>query len=262
MSVLSTLPWTPTSSLSIGVLGPTTLCRDGVEVHDQALRRDRVRSLLAFLLLHRLTTRSAVTAALWPDFDDRAGANNLRVTLNHLAGLLEPDRQEREAPYYLRTDGTSLRLVTKPVTIDLDLFDEEVRLAREAESSGTPSVALGHHLSAADLYRGALFADVPDAEWIELAREQARSRFLASTVRAAQLLHASGEHERAAACAARAIAEDPWSEAAHCVLVDAALSAGDRGGAMRLLERCEAMLDELGVAPSEITQRLRRQLVS
>jgi DNA-binding SARP family transcriptional activator len=107
-----------------------------------------------------------------------------------------------------------------------------------------------------------LFADVPDAEWMDLAREQIRSRFVASAVRAAELLQASGEPERATACARHAIAEDPWSERAHGVLVDAALSAGDRSGAARLLERCSELLRELGVEPSEQTQGLRRRLAA
>jgi DNA-binding SARP family transcriptional activator len=261
-SLLGTVPATPTTSLSIAVLGPMRLWRGGVEAHDTALRRDRVRSLLAFLVLHRDTTRSAVLAALWPDFDDRSGANNLRVTLNHLAGLLDPERAEGEAPYYLRVHGSMLRLVTHTGVVDLDRFEEVIRLARKAEADGAPSVALGHHLTAADLYRGTLFSDVPDAEWMDLAREQVRSRFVSCAVRAAELLHASGEPDRAAEYARHAIAEDPWAEDAHCALVDAALSAGDRSAAVRLLERCREMLRELGVEPSEQTQGLGRRLAA
>jgi DNA-binding SARP family transcriptional activator len=261
-SLLGSVPATPTTSLSIDVLGPVRVCRGGEETHDSALRRDRVRSLLAFLLLNRETTRSALTAALWPDFDDRSGANNLRVTLNHLAGLLEPERAEGEAPYYLRSDGSSLRFVTRAAAIDLDRFYDEIALARGAEADGAPSVALGHHLTAVDLYRGPLFTDVPDAEWMDLAREQARSRFVTSAVRGAELLHASGDPDRAAEYAKRAIAEDPWSEPAHCVLVESALSAGDRSAAVRLLDRCREMLRELGVEPSEQTQGLGRRLAA
>jgi DNA-binding SARP family transcriptional activator len=140
--------------------------------------------------------------------------------------------------------------------------EEVIRLARKAEADGAPSVALGHHLTAADLYRGTLFSDVPDAEWMDLAREQVRSRFVSCAVRAAELLHASGDPDRAAEYARHAIAEDPWAEDAHCALVDAALSAGDRSAAVRLLERCREMLRELGVEPSEQTQGLGRRLAA
>jgi len=259
-ALLAALPATPVNPIAIGVLGPMSVTRADEGARDPAMRRDRVRSLLAFLLLHRTTTRAAATAALWPDFDEKAAANNLRVTLNHLMELLEPDRVEGEAAYYLRSDGGTLRLVTTGASIDLDRLEHEVAAGQAADLNGTPSLALPHYMHAADLWRGELFADVPDADWLDLPRESARALFVSASVRAAQLLNATGDVDRAAAYAIHALEADPWSEDAHCVLVDGALAVGDRSRAARLLARCTEVLDELGVRPSEATERLRRQL--
>ena len=98
-------PHRPPRRTYLAVLGPLELRRDG--------RRRRPRSstptcaasgctaLLAFLVGHRRTTRAAVTAALWPDLDERSAGNNLGVTLNHLLRVLEPWRDSGE-PAYLR----------------------------------------------------------------------------------------------------------------------------------------------------------------
>jgi DNA-binding SARP family transcriptional activator len=237
-----------------------TVQRDALVVQHPALRRERVRAFLAFLLLHRETTRAAAAFALWPDFDERSAGNNLRVTLNHLIDLLEPERGEGEAPFFVRSDGTSLVLVTREVTVDVDRFENLIASARAHEGNGAPSLALPLYVEAAELYRGELFADVSDAEWLDLAREQARSRFVTSAVRAAQLLAAMGEVDLAMSHAQRALETDPWSEDAYGVLVEAALLEGDRSSAGRLLSKCSEMLNDLGLSPSRTTERLRRKL--
>ena len=104
-SLLAAVPAPPPHTTGIGCLGPLALERDGEVVTDPDLRRERVRALLAFLVSHRTTTRAAIVAALWPDLDERAAANNLRVTLTYLLRLLEPWRSARESAYFVRFDG-------------------------------------------------------------------------------------------------------------------------------------------------------------
>ncbi|MGH9135790.1 MAG: BTAD domain-containing putative transcriptional regulator [Acidimicrobiales bacterium] len=263
-SLLATVPVAPPETVELGVLGPLQLRRDGVPVEESGFRRERVRALLAYLTLHRTTTRPDVIAALWPDFDERSGANNLRVTLNHLLQALEPWRSEREPPYLLRADATDLRLVRDPqLRIDLDNFDAEITAARRAERDGVPSQALDAYLAAAELWRGDLFCDVTDQAWLELEREQVRSRYVGALLRAAQLLAGRGtpdDVEQAEDLARRAIDVDSWAEAAYGVLIAAALSRGDRSAARRLLQRSRAVADELGVAPSVDIQAIARRM--
>ena len=94
-SLLAAVPAPPPHTTGIGTLGPLEIERDGEPVTDPDLRRERVRALLAYLVSHRTTTRAAILTALWPDLDERAAANNLRVTLNYLLRLLEPWRDGR-----------------------------------------------------------------------------------------------------------------------------------------------------------------------
>ena len=267
-ALLAAVPAPPIEVTRVGVLGPLVMTRGAAagadstgEVTDPDLRRERVRTLLAFLVSHRRTTRTAILAALWPDLDERSGANNLRVTLNYLLRVLEPQRPAGEPSYLVRVDGARVELVAGDhLRIDADDFGHHLDAATRAERDGAPSSALDHLLAAADLYRGDLHAEVPDAEWVDLDREHYRSRFVTAAVRAAQLLVGRGDADQAERMAQRALAVDPWAEDAFGVLVVAALARGDRSAARRQLERCTTALAELGVEPSDATRRLRRRV--
>jgi DNA-binding SARP family transcriptional activator len=174
---------------------------------------------------------------------------------------LEPDRGPGEPAYTVRVDGQDVRLVTGgALRIDVDAFEEHLLAARNAESDGTPSLALDHLLAAVKLYRGDLHADVPEAEWLAFERDHYRRQFVTAATRAGQLLVGLGDLDRAEAVARKALSADPWSEDAHAVLVAAALARLDRVAARRALERCESALAELGVEPSDEIRRLARRL--
>ncbi len=260
-SLLAAVPTPPRSVTEVAVLGRLELVRDGAVVTDGDLRRERVRALLAYLVGHRTTSRAAVTAALWPDLDERAAANNLRVTTNYLKRLLEPWRNANEPAYFVRGDGATMTLVTgEGLRIDVDRFDDHLARAARAEADGTPSLALEHSLAAVDLYRGPAHDGVADAEWVDVDREHYRSRFVAAATRAGELLIGAGDLDRAEHVARRAVAADAWAEDAHGVLVAAALARGDRSAARRALDRSLAALADLGVDPSPHTQSLRRRV--
>jgi DNA-binding SARP family transcriptional activator len=282
-SLLVAVPAPPPVTTHLSVLGPLTIWRTELldpdaapasglvpgtgrdvgrdvgrdEVGHPDLRRSRVRALLAFLMTHRRTRRAAITAALWPDLDDRAASNNLAVNLNHLLSALEPWRTRREPPYLVRLDGPSVELMTGPyLQVDIDAFDDHLRRASRAEAEGSPSVALDHLLAAAALYRGELFSDIPEAEWVELDRAHYGSRFVATATRAAELLVGRGDYNEAEDLVSRALGADPWSEDAYAVLASAALGRGDRSAARRTLRQCLDALADLGAAPSRATREL------
>jgi DNA-binding SARP family transcriptional activator len=266
-ALLAAVPAPPPVVTQVAVLGPLVVWRETsgaggaarTEVVDPDLRRSRVRALLAFLVSHRRTRRTAITAALWPDLDDKSAGNNLGVTLNHLLRALEPWRTPGEPPYLVRLDGPTVELmVGAHLRVDVDDFDESLRLAAKAEAEGSPSVALQHHLAATELYRHDLFADVelPEADWIEHARVHHCNRFVASATRAAGLLVGQGDTHRAEALVQRALAADPWNEDAYAVLTSAALGRDDPSAARRTLRQCLEALDELGAPPSPTTVEL------
>jgi DNA-binding SARP family transcriptional activator len=257
--LLRVLPTPPAEAVCIRMLGPSTIERDGEPSTHPDWRRERVRSLLAFLVVRRTTTREAAVAALWPDLDAAAGAQNLRRTLNYLHGVLEPDRQPGDAPWFVRSDGDTLRVVADSLSVDAWELDSLLDRAAAADAAGTPSEALGALDEALALWRGAFLADLFD-EWTTAERDRLRARFLAASVRAGELRLGIGDIDRALAIAARALDAEPWSEAAHRLAIAAHLARGDRASARRAYDRCAAALGELGVDPDPATEMLARTI--
>jgi DNA-binding SARP family transcriptional activator len=261
---LASLPSTPPHATHVTALGSLTF-RHGhgppSENPHPHLRRQRVRELLAFLICHRHTTRAAITATLWPELDEDLAANNLSVTLSHLLHVLEPWRRANEAPYLIRVDGPHLRLVTGDhLRIDLDDFDHHIRTAARAEADGSPSIALDHQLAAIALYHGDLYGDLPDSDWFSLDREHYRIRFVAAATRAAELCLGRADTAQAERLAQRALAVDPWAEAAHTALIAALLTTGRVTTARRQLAHCLATLADAGIRPSPTTRQLERRI--
>jgi DNA-binding SARP family transcriptional activator len=227
----------------------------------QQLNRKAVRDLLLLLVEYKRLSRARIRALLWPDLDDDDARNNLRVTLSYLTQALQPERRANEPSYYFEDIGDNLRFRPDAVFgLDLTEFDDALRRAEESEKRGAVSVALEQLERATLLYRGDYLAAAPDAEWADAPRERLRLRFVKASVRAGELALAGGELDRASELALRAIAVDRWCEAARRLLAEACLAGGDRSGALRALDGCAAVLDDLGVEPEAATRMLARRV--
>jgi DNA-binding SARP family transcriptional activator len=253
------VPVPPADPVVLRVLGPARLVRAGVDVDHPDWRRERVRSLLQYLVVRRRATRAEVAEALWPDLDGDAGAGNLRVTLRYLQRLLEPERETGEATWFVRTEGDVLQLAEHGLTVDLWELERGLDEAAAAEAEGRTGDALRSLEAALDQWRGELLAGVYD-DWAGAERDRVRARFVAGSIRAAELLAARGDVDRAVATMVRALEAEPWSERGYQVLVEAHLARTDRAAARRALERCRAMLDDLGVDPDPVTVALAERV--
>jgi DNA-binding SARP family transcriptional activator len=251
---LAERPFPPRRHLEVRVLGPLELRRGGDVVDEPAWRRERVRSLFSYLLEHGTATREQLAGQLWPELDERAGANNLRVTLSYLLAILEPERAAGDASWFVRTDGNAVRLVPgEGLWVDRTAFEAKLDEAARRGRDGAHSLELVALEAALDLWRGEPFTEHVYDEWAELARVRLRQRYVEAALRAAELHGAAGDRLAAVRHARAALAVEPWSERAFRVLIAVALAAGDRAGALRALEECRSMLADLGLTPAPQT---------
>jgi DNA-binding SARP family transcriptional activator len=261
--LLRTMPRTPAARLQLHTLGPVQLRRDDVLVDTPELRRERVRQLLAYVVVHERPTRAAIMTDLWPDLDTAAASRNLRVTLAYLQSVLEPDRSDLDAPYFLRSNGSMLSLVVDEyLTIDARTFEQCLEEAGRLERQGAPSAALGAYERAVDAWHGDFFEGLRADQWLELERDRLRGQFVSAALRAADLELARGDCERPRELAEHALAADPWSESAYQTLVAAYLETNDLPNARRVLQRCQVMLQDLGVTAEQRTLTLARHLAA
>jgi DNA-binding SARP family transcriptional activator len=252
---LAALPIRPTNVVHVDLLGGPNLYRHDVLVSDGAWKRERVRQILCFLLAHPVTTRREVTAALWPELDERDAAGNLRTNLTHLQRTLQPDRSREEAPWFVRTSGETLSLCTDGLETDVERFDTLVEEGRRFEDQGVPGSALTRYLDAIDLYRGDYLAGFDD-NWVAYERIRLRSSFVTAATRAGELLLARGEPEQALRLADRVAAVDELAERAHRLRVQCLLAMGDRSAARVSGERLLGLLATADLAPDRETVRL------
>jgi DNA-binding SARP family transcriptional activator len=257
---LSRLPGVPAQRLEISVLGPLRVSFDGVPVAPVALRRARVRTLLALLVVHRTLNRDRVIDLLWPDLDVADGARNLRVTLTYLRQLIEPDRLRGEASFHLRADGSTISLHASD-HLQVDLWELQ-RMCREAARSRDEAVidrAITLLAAATSLWRGQPLSDLATVADHEVEIERARLLHLVALLEVGELQLTQGRAAESLVAAERALELDPYSERAHCLAVSAALHSRDRARTATTARRLLVTLMELGVEPAPATRILLRQ---
>jgi LuxR family maltose regulon positive regulatory protein len=258
--LLARLPAMPSEQLEIGVLGPMQVAFGGVSVDPSELRRARVRTLLALLVVHGKLSRDRATDLLWPDRDGRNGARNLRVTLTYLRQLLEPGRPTGEASFHLRADGATIALHRSDHLV-VDLWEVQ-RLVDEATASragGDTDRTIALLSTATSRWRGEPLCDLGSVAGEEHEIEHARLLHLGATLDLGELRLARGQMAHASLEAERALTVDPYSERAHRLAIAAALHAHDQERANVAVERTVAMLDEFGFDPEPATKILLRQ---
>ena len=218
-SALTRLPVPPASRLELRLLGPAVeLRRDGELVDTPEWRRERVRSLLAHLAVHRPALRERVALDLWPDLDAEAQSRNLRVTLTHLLRVLEPERAERDASFLVRVHGARLELQGDEwLDVDLWRFDDAVARALAADREGRPPAALDAMREALALWQGEA-GELGLFDWAGPAVEERRRHLVTLASRAAELLLARNEPDEARAAATLALTHAPWEPRAHHIL--------------------------------------------
>ncbi|MEM7287597.1 MAG: BTAD domain-containing putative transcriptional regulator [Actinomycetota bacterium] len=259
--ILGRIPVPPPEPRELRLLGPAELIIGGRAVDDANWRREKLRSLIGYLVLNPTTTRDAVMTALWPEADEDAARRNLRSTLNLAHKVLEPARASGDATWFIRSDGASMRLmVDEHLRIDALRFDHLLNSADSLLDDGAPSMALPLFVEASALYRGDFLADASYDDWAIAARDLLRSRFVDGTCRAAELLLAANRIDESLAYATKVLDAEPWSERAHRAVIAAHLERGDRTAARRALAACEEALADFGGPADDATQMLSRRL--
>lgn len=162
------------------------------------LPRRKVEALLVYLLLHpEKHPRDKLATLLWGDFPDAEARHSLRTALTTLRTSLDPN--------LLLTDRETIRLNPNyPVWVDVLEFQELLKISSQISDLELPAFSdqslLANLQSAIMLYQGDLLADFYD-DWILLAREQYRARYLEALLRLVQEMRARSEYEQAFALA-------------------------------------------------------------
>jgi DNA-binding SARP family transcriptional activator len=204
--------------------------------------------LLAFLALRASgVTRSAVTAALWPDVPQQHAAGRLRSTLWRIA---------RVWPTGVAQDGRSLLRLGDAVDVDVARIEREVDVL--CGTDGSTGVG--------DLDITELQADLlptwPD-EWLVGEREWLRQVRLHALDALCAHHRVRGSFHSALRAGLAAVSTEPLRESAHRELVALHLAEGNPAEALRQYSLFRTLLHgELGVRPSAALEHLVAPLLN
>ena len=230
-----------TTDLSLALLGPPVVRRDGAPVTFDTRKATALLALLA--VTGREHSREQLADLLWPEADSAKGRASLRRTLSVTAAVM----------------GDGLVISRAAVALDPALVRVDVR---EFESLiGRPDAASLER--AAQLYRddflaGFTLRGCPEfEEWQASVSEELRQALARGLQRLVAACIADGELERAAGHARRWLQLDPLHEPAHQAIIRLHGWAGQRSAAMRQYRSLVRVLDrDLAVRPLPETTRL------
>jgi DNA-binding SARP family transcriptional activator len=219
------------------MLGEFCLTYNGVRV--TALSSSRLRTLLAYLILHRGAPqpRQPLAFLLWPDSTEAQARTNLRNLVHLLCQALP------HGDCCLRRQGQIL-LWEPHVPYALDVAEFEA------------AVKAGALQTAVELYRGDL---VPECygDWVAPERERLRQLYITALERLVQQTEDARDHRASLGYALRLVREDPLCEEHSRRLIRLQMLAGDRAAALRTYHTCATALSrELGVEPALATRQV------
>jgi DNA-binding SARP family transcriptional activator len=225
------------------VLGPLAVWRGGETV---PLGSPRQRAVLGLLALQesREVHRDSIIDTLWPEGPPPSAVTQVQGYLSRLGKLLGDHPIIRIDACYRLDDGTC--------GLDLTVFRDLIRQARQAASRRDRARACDLYQRALGLWRGDVLAD------IDLLREhpaavEVECRRCEAVLGYAEAAASAGYNDRVLPDLRELCAREPLNETAQAHLMLALAAAGQQAAALRVFTNTRDRLStELGIDPSPV----------
>jgi DNA-binding SARP family transcriptional activator len=249
-SLLNHLNRVPPPPLNILTLGKFEVSQHGQTIDKSAWHQRKAGELFRLLLIstgHTLT-RDEIIETLWPDKSIGQAQPLFHRATSQLRRVLESDLPDKFPSRYLEVDEGRV-VLHLPIGSRIDFEEFEQSVCREQWSE------------ALACYGGDLFPDDRYADWAAALRERLIQRYLRILITQAQLDFSAADYAETLDRCRRALAIEPWHEAAAYLVMRAHLAQNDRPSALRVYRTLERTLHaELGLAPMPELQALFRSI--
>lgn len=246
--------------LSIQTFGRARCVYQNTELAKYHWRSQRARDVFLLLVTednHQMT-RGALCAALWPECDGHAAANNLRVSLYRL----------RQAFHAIIPGGEVIgadnQMVWLHENVDTQIDVDEFRLAiASARRIHDLKQALPHLRRAVECYQGHYLTHDTDLDWTFGYREQFASDYTEASLRLGRGLLVMHLYTELIERMWRMIQLELAIESAHQLLMQAYHATGNQEMVRRIFHSCQHLVHHhsgSGVAPE--TTRLYRRAIT
>ncbi len=181
----------------------------------------KIQGIFKYLLLQRgrFISKDVLAETFWPDAGGKAAAASLNVALYELRRVFSAHGVTFEDVFALIRDrGSGFELMpSERLTVDVENFLRLYDTYRLYASDGGDIRSVLTEML--EVYGGDLLPQDVYEDWTILAREHIKSRFLDAALRLSEIYTEEGAFAEAEALLTRALAAEPYSEAACEALV-------------------------------------------
>ncbi|MFZ4660428.1 MAG: AfsR/SARP family transcriptional regulator [Caldilineaceae bacterium] len=253
-------------ALHVQTLGGFRVWHQGAEVPTTAWGREKAIHLFQFFITMRrqYVHKEQIMDRLWPDLDIEKGDRDFKVALNSINRALEPEREPRSEPLFVRRYGLAYGLDFENVWLDTEAMELLISAGNQATLGPTPNAdfAIACYEAAVQLYHGDYLPERRYEDWTSAERERLQLLALNTMTTLAELLLSKMPLE-SIRLTQRVLSIDPVWEDAYRIQMRAFAAQRNRPMALRTYQRCrEVLAEEFGVDPLPETSELYDQILN
>ena len=244
----------PGYSLWVRTFGGFKLWRSDQVIEPQFWKREKARHLFQLLVANRdhWLHRDQIVNMLWSDQSIENPDNYLKVILNTLNQVLEPDRPKGESSFFVERQQDRYRLNPKArIVIDADLFTKEV--AEGTKFSLTRAI---------NLYQGRFFAGNFIQEWLTVDEQYYHQQFILAAEKLTEIHIKEKEYQQALEITYKMLNEDILYEPTYRLQMTIFSEMGNISLVKETYKRCQTVFrEQLGSQISENTIKHYEKLI-
>lgn len=244
----------PSSEIHVNFFGSLSLSRGQHPCEDKEWQREKAKELFVYLYCnrHKYIPKEEIAQALWPERVVDSLDRDFKVILNALLKVLEPTRSARQDSYFIHRKNNMYQLRhIHFLQIDVERFLYYHKLGMEEMDPYSSNEWL--HL-AESCYKGALYAEKKQLDWIVQDREKLQTLYIEVLEKLAQNAIRQHNFKQAIVYAEKMIREDLLWEEGYRLLMYCYFQLNNRSLALKWYEKCVQQLHkELNTTPMEST---------
>lgn len=229
----------------------------------QWTKGEKHKALLKILLTEpgKVFSHDELIEHLWPEDDPEKAKANLFNRVAELRRVLEPNLKHGANSKYILTRHLGFSFNYEDCWIDTYEFQQHYRKFRQLENGGNGSQAIQEAEAALNLYQGDFLEEDRYESWAQVERERLKNQYLEVGAFLAEQYARRGEYQKAIGLCRAMLEHDQLRESFYRQLMLYQYICGDQSEALRMFERCKAVLKEnLEIEPSSETKQLYEQI--
>jgi len=241
----------PSTNLVIHAFGNPEVSVNGRVIAMSDWRTQSVRDLFFFFLYRQeAVTKEQVGAALWPEIrDSQALKARFKNEIYRLRRAVGREVIVFDDEYYRFNPEMDYEY-------DVEAFDSYIQRVHKIKDA---SVRIEYLQKAVDLVHGPYLADV-DADWAVPERERLVPAYTFALEELAYLYLNANQLELCLSVCNLALKQDHFHEVIYQIEMRAYAALGDRPAVARRYQACRVAMNDLGIQPSEETEKIYREL--